>query len=150
MTNPEIGVLMLGLFILTELRVENPLIDLELFRNRTFLIGNLTGMLSYFVLFAVMFLMPFYLEKELGYSVALTGALLTPLLLAMAVTAPFSGHISDKYGPRIITTSGMLLSALACFSIMLMGGSVHLPLLVAVLILLGVGKIGRASCRERV
>jgi len=131
--------ILLGLFILTELRVENPLIDLKLFRNRTFLIGNLTSMLSYFVLFAVMFLMPFYLEKALGYSVALTGSLLTPLLLAMAVVAPFSGRISDKYGPRIITTSGMLLSALACFSLMMMGGSVHLPLLAAVLILLGVG-----------
>jgi EmrB/QacA subfamily drug resistance transporter len=131
--------ILLGLFILTELRVENPLIDLKLFQNRTFLIGNLTGMLSYFVLFAVMFLMPFYLEKALGYSVALTGSLLTPLLLAMAVVAPFSGHISDKYGPRIITTSGMLLSALACFSLMLMGVSVRLPLLAMVLILLGVG-----------
>ncbi len=131
--------ILLGLFILTELRVENPLIDLKLFENRAFLIGNLTGMLSYFVLFAVMFLMPFYLEKVLGYSVALTGALLTPLLLVMAVVAPFSGHISDKYGPRIITTSGMLLSALACFSLMVMGVSVHLPLLAAVLILLGIG-----------
>jgi len=131
--------ILLGLFVLTELRVENPLIDLKLFQNRTFLIGNLTSMLSYFVLFAVMFLMPFYLEKVLGYSVALTGSLLTPLLLAMAVVAPFSGHISDKYGPRIITTSGMLLSALACFSLMLMGVSVQLPLLAMVLILLGVG-----------
>ncbi len=131
--------ILLCLFILTELRVENPLIDLKLFQNRTFLIGNLTGMLSYFVLFAVMFLMPFYLEKVMGYSVALTGALLTPLLLAMAVVAPFSGHIADKYGPRIITTSGMLLSALACFALMLMGVSVQVPLLAAVLILLGVG-----------
>jgi EmrB/QacA subfamily drug resistance transporter len=131
--------ILLGLFILTELRVETPLIDLKLFQNRTFLIGNLTSMLSYFVLFAVMFLMPFYLEKVLGYSVALTGFLLTSLLLAMAVVAPFSGHISDKYGPRIITTSGMLLSALACFSLMVMGMPVQLPLLAMVLILLGVG-----------
>ncbi|MCL5237344.1 MAG: MFS transporter [Nitrospirae bacterium] len=130
---------LLSLFIITELRVEHPLIDLKLFKNATFLIGNLTGMLSYYVLFAIMFLMPFYLEKVLGYSVALTGSLLTPIPLAMAVVAPFSGHISDKYGSRIMTTSGMLISALACFSLLFMGVSAQLPLLVAVLILLGVG-----------
>jgi len=133
------GIALLGLFIVTELKVEYPLIDLKLFKNATFLLGNLTGMLSYFVLFAVMFLMPFYLEKVLGYSVALTGSLLTPLLLAMAVVAPFSGHISDKYGPRIMTTSGMLISALACFALMLMGASAQQSLLVGVLALLGIG-----------
>jgi EmrB/QacA subfamily drug resistance transporter len=133
------GIVLLSLFIATELKVRYPLIDLKLFKNATFLFGNLTGMLSYYVLFAVMFLMPFYLQKVLGYSVALTGALLTPIPLAMAVVAPFSGHISDKYGPRIITTSGMLISALACFALMFTGVSVQLPLLVAVLVLLGIG-----------
>jgi EmrB/QacA subfamily drug resistance transporter len=133
------GTVLMALFIITELRVEFPLIDLKLFRNATFLLGNLTGMLSYYVLFAIMFLMPFYLEKVLGYGVALTGSLLTPIPLAMALVAPFSGHISDKYGPRIMTTSGMLISALSCFSLMFMGVSAQLPMLVAVLILLGVG-----------
>ena len=133
------GSVLLSLFIITELRVEHPLIDLKLFKNATFLIGNLTGMLSYYVLFAILFLMPFYLQKVLGYSIALTGSLLTPVPLAMALVAPFSGHISDKYGPRIMTTSGMLISALACFSLMFMGASAQLPVLVAVLVLLGIG-----------
>jgi EmrB/QacA subfamily drug resistance transporter len=133
------SIILLSLFVITELRVKHPLIDLTLFKNPTFFFGNLTGMMSYYVLFAVMFLMPFYLEKVLGYSVALTGSLLTPIPLAMAVVAPFAGHISDKYGPKLMTTSGMLVSALACFALMFMGTSVSLPLLVAELIFLGVG-----------
>ncbi len=133
------GIMLLSMFVATELKVQHPLIDLKLFKNATFLIGNLTGMLSYYVLFAVMFLMPFYLQKVLGYSVALTGSLLTPIPLAMAVVAPFSGHISDKYGPRIMTTSGMIISALACFALMFMGMSTQLPVLIAVLVLLGIG-----------
>jgi len=103
------------------------------------LLGNLTGMMSYYVLFAIMFMMPFYFQNVLGYSIPLTGALLTPIPLAMALVAPFSGHISDKYGHRIMTTSGMLVSALACFALMFLGASVQLPLLVSVLILLGIG-----------
>ena len=133
------GSILLSLFIITELRVKHPLIDLKLFKNATFLIGNLTGMLSYYVLFAILFLMPFYLQKVLGYSIALTGSLLTPLFLTMAVAAPFSGHISDKYGPRIMTTSGMLISALACFSLLFIGESVKIPVLAGTMIFLGLG-----------
>jgi len=123
----------------TELRTEHPLVDLRLFRNPTFLLGNLTGMLSYFVLFAVMFLMPFYLEKVLGYGSELTGSLLTPVPLAMAIVAPFSGHLSDRLGSRIMTTSGMLVSAVACFSLLALDESSHMPILLAGLVLLGVG-----------
>ncbi len=133
------GIVLLSLFVVTELKVEYPLIDLKLFKNATFLLGNLTGMMSYYVLFAIMFMMPFYFQNVLGYSIALTGALLTPIPLAMALVAPFSGHISDKYGHRIMTTSGMLVSSLACFALMFMGASVQLPLLVSVLVLLGIG-----------
>ncbi|MDA8423480.1 MAG: MFS transporter [Nitrospiraceae bacterium] len=131
--------ILLGLFVITELRVKHPLIDLKLFKNSTFLIGNLTGMMSYYVLFAVLFLMPFYLEKVLNYSPALTGSLLTPIPLAMALVAPFSGHISDKYGARIMTASGMFVAGLACFSLMFLGAQAHLPLMIGELILLGVG-----------
>ncbi len=133
------GIVLMTLFIFTELKVEFPLIDLQLFKNTTFLLGNITGMLSYYVLFAIMFLMPFYLQKVLGYSITMTGSLLTPIPLAMAVVAPFSGQISDKYGPRVMTTSGMLVSALSCLALMFMGTSVQTPLLIAVLVMLGVG-----------
>ena len=131
--------LLLWALVVTELRTEHPLVDLRLFGNATFLIGNVTGMLSYFVLFAVMFLMPFYLQKVLGYGSEATGALLTPVPLAMALVAPLSGHASDRYGSRIMTTAGMLVSALACLSLLTLGRTMHLPLLLAGLVLLGVG-----------
>ncbi len=134
-----LAIVLLGLFVITELKVEYPLIDLKMFRSFTFSAGNLTGMLSYYVLFAIMFLMPFYLERVVGYSVALTGALLMPVPLAMAVVAPCSGSVSDKHGPRLMTTAGMLLSALACFLLMLLGESSHLAMLVGIQIMLGVG-----------
>jgi EmrB/QacA subfamily drug resistance transporter len=131
--------ILLGLFVLTELRVEHPLIDLKLFKNSTFLIGNVTGMLSYYVLFAVLFLMPFYLERVLGLSPVLTGVLLTPIPLAMAIAAPIAGHISDRFGPRIMTSSGMLVSAVACLLLLFAGVHVHIAAMVGELILLGAG-----------
>jgi EmrB/QacA subfamily drug resistance transporter len=133
------AVVLLWALVVTELRTEHSLVDLRLFRNATFLLGNVTGMLSYFVLFAVMFLMPFYLQKVLGYGSELTGALLTPVPLAMALVAPFSGHVSDRYGSRVMTTTGMLVSALACGTLLYLNQARHLPLLLTALVLLGVG-----------
>ncbi len=130
---------LLAALVVVEVRTEHPLVDLRLFRNRTFLLGNVTGMFSYFVLFAVMFLMPFYLEKVLGYGSELTGSLLTPVPLAMAVVAPFAGHASDRIGSRVMTLSGMLVSAVACVDLMFLDPVPHLPRLLAGLVLLGVG-----------
>jgi EmrB/QacA subfamily drug resistance transporter len=136
-----LAVILISLFVITETRVKNPLIDLNLFKNITFLIGNVTGMMSYYVLFAVLFLMPFYCEKVLDFSPALTGSLLTPIPLAMAVVAPFAGYISDKYrsGTKLMTAGGMLVSAFACFALLFIGSHAHIIVLVSELVLLGVG-----------
>ncbi len=129
----------LGLFVAREFRTPHPLIDLKLFRSYTFAVGNLTGMMSYYVLFAVLFLMPFYFERVLHYGVALTGALLMPIPLAMAVVAPLSGYVSDKLGSRLMTSTGMFLSAGACGALVLLGTKSHLLTLIAELVLLGIG-----------
>ncbi len=136
-----LAVILISLFVYTELKVEHPLIDLSLFKNSTFFLGNLTGMMSYYVLFAVLFLMPFYFERVLNLSPALTGTLLTPIPLAMAVVAPFAGHVSDRYrfGTRLMTAGGMLVCAVACFALLFLGYRVHLILLVGELIFLGIG-----------
>jgi EmrB/QacA subfamily drug resistance transporter len=134
-----LSVALLGLFVITELKVKYPLVDLTMFKSFTFSAGNMTGMISYYVLFAIMFLIPFYLERVVGYSVALTGSLLVPIPLAMAVAAPWAGSVSDRRGPRLMTTAGMLLSALACFLLMLLGESPHLAMLAGILIMLGIG-----------
>ncbi|MDA8085602.1 MAG: MFS transporter [Nitrospiraceae bacterium] len=130
---------LLTAFIITELKVEHPMIDLKLFKNYTFSAGNFTGMLSYYVLFAILFLMPFYMEEVLRYPVALTGTLLTPIPLAMAVIAPVAGSISDKHGSRIMTATGMFVCAVASFFLMFFGQISHLTLFVLDLILLGIG-----------
>ena len=132
------GVLLTS-FIVTEMRVRHPMIDLSMFRQYAFSAGNLTGLLSYYVLFAVLFLMPFYLEKIGMYSPAMTGTILTPIPLAMAIIAPFAGHISDKIGSRAITTAGMVVCALASLLLIFVGSGTSLLVLMSELVLLGIG-----------
>ena len=110
-----LGTLSLAFFFHTELRVPNPMIDLSLFRIRPFFIGNITGLLSFVAMFANVMLMPFYLQHVLYYSPAQVGLLMTAFPLAMAIAAPISGYASDRIGPIALTTSGLLVTAIAFF-----------------------------------
>ena len=115
------------------------MIDLKMFKKWGFSAGNTTGLLSYYVLFAVLFLMPFYLEEVLHYNAAVTGSLLTPIPLSMAIIAPFAGAISDKLGSRIMTTAGMFICAVSTLLLTFLTPAVNLYLLIFEFIILGVG-----------
>ncbi len=110
-----LGITSLVWFIITERRVQHPMIDLSLFRNRPFFIGNLAGGLSFVAMFSNVILLPFYLQGILHYEPSQVGLILMVFPLVMAFVAPLSGHASDKFGPMILTTSGLVITALGLF-----------------------------------
>jgi EmrB/QacA subfamily drug resistance transporter len=89
-----------------ERRVRHPIIDLALLHNRVFASSLLSMTLAMLALFAVSFLLPFYLEALRGFSVATSGILLTPLPLTIAVVAPVSGRLADRIGSRGLAAGG--------------------------------------------
>jgi EmrB/QacA subfamily drug resistance transporter len=101
-------------FTLRERRTPHPLIHLGLFRRRRFSIGVVSSLLSFLVLFGVLFVTPFSLERGHGDSVASVGLIVSVLPLAMAATAPLSGRAADRIGARAPTGAGMLLAAAGC------------------------------------
>jgi EmrB/QacA subfamily drug resistance transporter len=131
--------LLLFLFCRWERKTTTPLLDFQLFQNRTFIQGNLMGVVVYCTQTSVFFLLPFYLETILGYSPARSGLLMTTTPVIMAVTAPLAGHFSDKFGSSkmislslsLLTASFLLLSTLKVnSSYLIIGGG---------LVLLGIG-----------
>jgi EmrB/QacA subfamily drug resistance transporter len=106
------GLLILIGFVLVERRVADPIIDLKLFHNRLFAAANLSGLLSFFAIFAVSFLLPFYLEELHHFPTNEAGLLLTPIPLTVSLVAPFSGWLSDRFGSRILSSAGLATSAL--------------------------------------
>lgn len=107
-----LGIASLLLFVLTERKVKHPMIDLSLFRNRPFLIGNLSGGLSFTAMFANNMILPFYLQGILHYKPAQVGMILMVFPIVMAIVAPISGNASDKFGPLVLTTSGLVITGL--------------------------------------
>ena len=134
-----VAVVFLAIFAVTELRVRFPLIDFNMFKNGLFLLGNVTGMLSYYVLFGILFLMPFYMENVLNFSAGVAGLVLTSVSLSMAIVAPFSGNISDKYGSRIMTSAGMVAASVGCLAMIFLTSTTAVWLLIVELIIIGVG-----------
>ena len=102
-------------FVIVEKRADQPMVELSLFRNRPFSASNASGFLSFIALFAVMLLMPFYMEKILGYNPSHVGMAFIAVPLVMALVAPVSGWITDRTNSFLLSSLGMAVSCLALF-----------------------------------
>lgn len=105
-----ISIVSLGWFIGYEQRINQPMIDLSLFRHRPFLAGNLAGLFSFMAMFCNNLLLPFYLTDILNLTPTQTGLLITPFPLLLAVVAPLSGYLSEKVSFKWLTVSGLTLT----------------------------------------
>jgi MFS family permease len=116
-----------------------PLLDLELFRLRVFAWGLLAGFLSYAAMFTQTLLTPFLLARVLGLAPAAVGLVMVAVPIAMSVTSPASGWISDRFGGRWLPVVGMLTLAAALVALSFAGpGTTPVDLAVR-LVLAGVG-----------
>ncbi|TEB07137.1 Antiseptic resistance protein [Pelotomaculum schinkii] len=128
-------------FIHTEREQGDPMIDLELFRINNFGFGALGAALNYLCFFLIIFLLPFYFDQVLHFPASTVGMFMAITPLVMTVCAPIAGAMSDRYGPRTLTTLGMAFNtiSLALFGIMVQLGLTAHWTLIAGLIFAGLG-----------
>jgi len=108
----------LTVFVLLERRQRAPMLDLTLFRNRTYVGANLAMLLVALAMFGVFFFVSLYMQNVLGYSAVEAGAAFLPMTVLIILIAPLAGRASDRWGSRWLITGGMVLLAvqLAYFS----------------------------------
>jgi predicted MFS family arabinose efflux permease len=92
-----------------ERRQRLPMLDLSLFRNRTYTGANLAVLLVALAMFGVFFFVSLYMQGILGYSAVEAGAAFLPMTILIILIAPIAGKTSDRFGSRWLMTSGMLL-----------------------------------------
>lgn len=112
------ALLVFGAFLWIEWHAKWPMIELRLFRNLKFSTNLGTGFLGFFSLGSTFILLPFFLQGVLGYNVRVVGLLLAVIPVALGVTAPISGALSDRFGTRPISVIGLVLmvAGYACAS----------------------------------
>ena len=105
-----LGVVALSAFTIVDLRfTEAPLLELRLFRKRTFLKANLIGYLAVLALFGADFLLPIYLQSLRGLTATQSGIILLPLAITAGLMNPVAGRLYDKLGPRPLVVTGSIL-----------------------------------------
>jgi EmrB/QacA subfamily drug resistance transporter len=111
-------VAMVAIFLWHERRTTNPVLDLSLFDDRVYNFSVLAATMQSLAMFAVNFLVVFYLQAVRGYNPLQAAVLLIPFPLVMSVVAPLSGLLADRIGARLPATLGLVIqgAALAWFA----------------------------------
>ncbi len=96
------------LFVIRQLKLEEPLLDVRVFRYRSYTRGVAIFVIVIMAMFASEIVMPMYLQGPLGYSAKAAGLLLLPGALLNGLMSPTMGSLFDKYGPRKLIIPGTL------------------------------------------
>jgi MFS family permease len=134
------GVVGIAIFVWWEGRIDNPVLDMNLFmRNRGFTLSNIAALINYAATFAVAFLLSFYLQHIKGLSPQNAGLVLVCQPVVQAILSPVAGRLSDKVEPRILASLGMATTSLCLFILASFGTETSLTTVIVTLGLLGFG-----------
>ncbi len=98
-------------WVIWELTDANPAVDLSLFKQRNFAIGNIAFCLGYAVFFANILILPLWLQTQLGYTATWAGLIAAPSGVVAVVLSPFAARLSGKIDARILATIAFLAFA---------------------------------------
>jgi EmrB/QacA subfamily drug resistance transporter len=130
---------LLLLFVLREWRAARPLLPLRLFRSVSLSAGVVLVLLLMFAMFGAMFFMTFYLENVHGLDPVATGVRLLPLTAMLIVGSPVASKVTDRAGPRLPMTAGMVMAAAALYGLSRLTPTSNLNGTIIWFILLGLG-----------
>lgn len=101
------AVVFFGLFYRREKVSQTPFIGLSIFKIPAISYGYAVATLGFMAIFTNAVLFPFYATDILQIDPVKTGLLILPFPVALAITSPVSGVLSEKYAARLITTAGL-------------------------------------------
>jgi EmrB/QacA subfamily drug resistance transporter len=132
-----LGVVMSGLFVLHALRIERPLLDVRLYKNRVFAGASLTTFGLGAALFGAMILVPLYYQTVRGYNVIDTGLLNGPQGIGALIAMPIAGRMTERFGGGKIAIAGVALLSLSTLPLVFVGAHTSVVLLSLVLVIRG-------------
>jgi EmrB/QacA subfamily drug resistance transporter len=104
------GVALFLAFLVHERRARDPMLDLSLFANRNFSVGNLETVTMYAGLGALIFFLQIFLQQVAGYSAIDSGLSTLPLTAFMFMLSRRFGALAERFGPRFFMGAGPLIA----------------------------------------
>jgi EmrB/QacA subfamily drug resistance transporter len=109
------GLIFIVFFVVWQMKSENPLLNMRVFRYDIFSLSNVVSALVTASMYAGMLLLPIYLQNLRGFTPLESGLLMLPGALVMLAMSPVSGILFDKIGPRPLAIIGMVITTLTTY-----------------------------------
>lgn len=110
-----IGAVGVTLFILRQLRMKEPMLEMRVYKYPMFALGSAISMILSMAMFAGMILTPAYVQNVRGITPLDAGLMMLPGAVVMAIMSPITGKMFDRFGPRILAIIGLVITAGATF-----------------------------------
>lgn len=105
-----VGFIGLLLFIIRQLRLDEPLLEFRIYRYPMFALSSAISVVLAMAMFSAMLLMPIYVQTLRGISPLHSGLLMLPGALVMGIMSPITGKLFDKFGARILAVIGLVVT----------------------------------------
>jgi len=134
-----VGTLLLCLFVVVELKVPEPMIDLGLLHNRLFRITNLVSFFAYAGFLGVLFIAPLFLQEARGVSALVSGLTTFPEAIGVVLSTQLVARLYPRIGPRRLMAGGLAGVSILMALLTLMGEDTNLWVMRVFMFLIGAG-----------
>lgn len=134
-----IGLIALIIFILKQIKMKQPFLEIRIFRNNVFKWSVIMSCITYCTLIASSTIFPMYLQIVHGFSATVCGMIMIPGSIISAVINPLSGRIYDQFGMRKLAITGSCLAAVSFLLMMFLSTSTSIISIVLMFVIQMVG-----------
>ena len=117
------SVISLVIYVITSMKKENPLLDLTVFKDKTFTLTLIINSILSIVLYSGMLLLPIYLQSIRGFSAKESGLLLLPGSIVMGLMGMITGKLYDRFGIKPLAITGICIMSAVTFLMSFLGMS---------------------------
>lgn len=110
-----VGAVSLLWFILRQLKLDQPILEFRVFKNKVFTITTILGMIVFIAMIGGSVILPLFMQTMLGFTALESGLMLMPGALLMGVMSPIAGRLFDKFGARWLAIIGLLILTITTF-----------------------------------
>ncbi|MFC0186784.1 MDR family MFS transporter [Fictibacillus aquaticus] len=112
---------LIALFLFIEKRAVEPILNLNLFKNRVFATTNVLGFLLGLGMFGAIMFVPMYMQGIQGVSPTKAGSTMTPMMVSLILASIIGGRLLLKFRFRTVLTAGMVITSIGFFLMSTMG-----------------------------
>lgn len=116
-----IGALALLVFVVRQLKMDDPMLDFKIYKYPMFALSSAISIVISIAMFSAMILTPLYVQSVRGISPFEAGILMLPGAIVMGIMSPITGKLFDRYGARTMAILGLSITIITTYYLSKLG-----------------------------